>query len=211
MTTTTGEAFIRFAIAQRVLEFGDFTLKSGRVSPYFFNLGAICEGAALSRLGRFYADAIAASGLGFDVIFGPAYKGIPLANVAAVCLHQRHGVDKAVAYNRKEVKDHGERGRLVGAALAGKRVLILDDVITAGTAVREAAALIQDAGGTVAGVAVCFDRGEKGPNGDSAINEIERELQLKVICLSGFSDLLSCVDAEEHDRLEAYSRRCGET
>ncbi len=208
---TTGETFIRFAIAHRVLEFGDFKLKSGRTSPYFFNLGAICSGAALSRLGRFYADAIAASDLEFDVIFGPAYKGIPLASVTAVCLHERYDVDTAVAYNRKEAKDHGEGGRLVGASLKGKRVLILDDVITAGTAVREAAALTRDAGGTVVGVAVCFDRGEKGLDGDPAISEIEREYRLKVVCIAGFNDLLSCADAGQRERLEAYLGRRGET
>ncbi len=206
---TTGATFMRFALARRVLEFGDFKLKSGRTSPYFFNLGAICDGAALAELGRFYADAIVASGVEFDVIFGPAYKGIPLASVTAVCLHQLHGADKAIAYNRKEAKDHGEGGRLVGAALAGRRVLVLDDVITAGTAVREALALIKAAGGVAVGIAVCLDRKEKGADGDSALTAIAREHDLEVISIADFNDLLACADPAQHERLAEYFTRYG--
>ncbi len=204
-----GATFIQFALAHQVLKFGDFKLKSGRTSPYFFNLGAVCSGESLDQLGRFYADAITASGIEYDVIFGLAYKGIPLASVTAACLHRHHGADKAVAYNRKEAKDHGEGGRLVGAALAGRRVLILDDVITAGTAVREALTLIQDAGAAAVGVAVCFDRKEKGPGGDSAIAEIKRAHALQIIRIADFDDLLAYAGAAQRECLEDYFARYG--
>ena len=203
--TAPGAEFIEFALAHRVIELGDFKLKSGRVSPYFFNLGAIRDGGLLDRVGRFYADAIVASGIEFDVLFGPAYKGIPLASVTATCLHRDYRVDKAIAYNRKEVKDHGEGGRLVGAALAGRRVLILDDVITAGTAAREALALIEGAGGAAVGVIVCFDRGEKGSGDESAIAELEREYHLRVIRIADFNMLISRVEASQRKRLEDYA------
>ncbi len=206
---TIGETFIQFALSHRVLEFGDFKLKSGRTSPYFFNLGAISGGGALSRLGDFYADAITESGLEYDVIFGPAYKGIPLATVAATRLHQRHGVNKAVAYNRKEAKDHGEGGQLVGAPIAGRRVLILDDVMTAGTAVNEAAALIQSAEGTAVGVAVSFDREEKDAEGKPAIGKIKQEHGLRLISIANFHDLLRCADAGQRGGLENYFARYG--
>lgn len=208
--TKINESFMKFAIVRGVFEFGEFTLKSGRVSPYFLNLGVIYKGADLLRLGRFYAAMLAEIRLTFNVIFGPAYKGIPLASITAVCLHHGHGISKAVAYNRKEAKDHGEGGRLVGAPLAGKRVMILDDVITAGTAVREAAALVQAAGGTVTGIAACFDRGEKGPDGESAVRGLEREFNLKVACIAGVNDLLSCVNDEKRAELEAYFKRYGD-
>src|SRR5690554_595163 len=151
------QAFIEQAIASEALGFGEFTLKSGRVSPYFFNAGRFCSGAALATLGRCYADAIVASGMAFDVLFGPAYKGISLAAVTAYALAERHGRDMPYAYNRKEKKDHGEGGSLVGAPLRG-RVLIIDDVITAGTAIREAMDMIEGAGAEVAGVAIGLDR-----------------------------------------------------
>ena len=201
--------FIKFALVHRVLQFGDFTLKSGRHSPYFFDLGAICTGTTLAELGRFYADAIAASGIEFDVLFGPAYKGIPLAGVAATCLHERHDLDKGVAYNRKEVKDHGEGGRLVGASLRSRRVLIVDDVMTVGTAAHEAVRLIADAGGEAVGVAVAFDRREKGAGGVAATDEFERTHGFEVIRISDFHDLLACVDGDERACLKAYFERHG--
>ena len=207
--TTLADQFIQFALNENVLKFGDFKLKSGRLSPYFFDLGEICSGTALLELGRFYADAITRSGLEFEVIFGPAYKGIPLASITATCLHQGHGIDKGVAYNRKEPKGHGEGGQLVGASLKGNRVLILDDVITAGTAVRQALALIRDAGGTAIGVAVCFDREEKGPDGDSVIARVKRQHQIKVISIAGFHDLLKHIDADQHGRLKTYFAQYG--
>ncbi|WP_372613012.1 orotate phosphoribosyltransferase, partial [Halomonas sp.] len=153
--------FIAFAIEQGVLRFGDFTLKSGRVSPYFFNAGLFRTGGALARLGRYYARAIADSGLAFDLLFGPAYKGIALAATTAVALADHHDRDLPYAFNRKEAKDHGEGGNIVGAELAG-RILIIDDVITAGTAIREVMDLIKGSGAQAAGVVIALDRQERG-------------------------------------------------
>ena len=191
-----GEAFIRFALSKGAFKRGDFKLKSGRSSRYFFNAGVFCDGASLVETGRFYADAIVAAGIEFDVLFGPAYKGIPLASVTAACLARDHDRNKAIAYNRKEAKDHGEGGRLVGAPLAGKRVLILDDVITAGTAVRESIELIRAAGGTVAGVVVCFDRKEKGSGSDMSAAEIERQYGVRVISIADLDDWLGLEQGE---------------
>ena len=209
MMTALGKKFIQFALDQQAFQFGDFKLKSGRVSPYFFNLGLLCEGEVLSQLGRFYADAIEESGIEFDIIFGPAYKGIPLASVAAVCLHLHHNKNKAFAYNRKEAKDHGEEGQLVGASLAGQRVLIVDDVISAGTAVREALKMIKSAGGTTTGIVVSFNRQEKGLHTDSTIAEIEREYNLKIAYIADFDDLLPLIDSEKRKRLEIYFEQYG--
>ncbi|MGR2738486.1 orotate phosphoribosyltransferase [Billgrantia sp. Q4P2] len=179
--------FIEFAIEQGVLKFGEFTLKSGRVSPYFFNAGLFRSGGALARLGRFYADAIEASGLPFDVLFGPAYKGIPLAATTAVALADHHGRDLPFAFNRKEAKDHGEGGNIVGAELAG-RILIIDDVITAGTAIREVMALIEAASAEAAGVVIALDRQERGQadgetKSQSAIQEVESRYGMPVISI----------------------------
>ncbi|WP_411795702.1 orotate phosphoribosyltransferase [Halomonas sp. A29] len=179
--------FIEFAIEQGVLKFGEFTLKSGRVSPYFFNAGLFRSGSALARLGRFYADAIEASGLPFDVLFGPAYKGIPLAATTAVALADHHGRDLPFAFNRKEAKDHGEGGNIVGAELAG-RILIIDDVITAGTAIREVMALIEAADAEAAGVVIALDRQERGQadgemKSQSAIQEVESRYGMPVISI----------------------------
>ncbi|EQD47257.1 orotate phosphoribosyltransferase, partial [mine drainage metagenome] len=153
--------FLALAHTAGVLRFGSFTLKSGRRSPYFFNLGQIATGAGLVRLGTAYAACIEASGVGFDMLFGPAYKGIPLVTTTAIALAERHGRDVPLAYNRKETKDHGEGGMIVGAALSG-RVLVIDDVLTAGTAVRESLALIRAHGATPAGVVIALDRQERG-------------------------------------------------
>lgn len=181
--------FLDFAIAKGVLRFGEFTLKSGRLSPYFFNTGLFDSGAALARLGRYYAAAIAASGVAFDMLFGPAYKGIPLVAVTAAALAEHHGRDLPYCFNRKEAKDHGEGGMTVGAPLAG-RVLIVDDVITAGTAVRESMAIIEAAGATPAGVAISLDRQERGKGELSAIQEVERDYGMGVVSIVKLADLI---------------------
>ena len=186
--------FIELAREREALKFGTFTLKSGRNSPYFFNAGAFDTGAALARLGRCYADAIVASEVEFDVLFGPAYKGIPLAASVAIALADVHGRDVPWAYNRKEAKDHGEGGLLVGAPLTG-RVLVVDDVITAGTAVREALALIDAEGGRCAGVAIGLDRMERGQGELSAIQEIETEYGLQVISIVNLVNLIEYLQA----------------
>ncbi|MGU2193079.1 orotate phosphoribosyltransferase [Pseudomonas aeruginosa] len=169
--------FIRFAIERGVLRFGEFTLKSGRTSPYFFNAGLFDSGLALARLGRFYAEAVIDSGIDFDVLFGPAYKGIPLAATTAVALAEQHQRDLPWCFNRKEAKDHGEGGTLVGAPLSG-RVLIIDDVITAGTAIREVMQIIDAQGARAAGVLIALNRQERGKGELSAIQEVERVMQI---------------------------------
>ena len=174
--------FIEFAIDAGVLRFGDFTLKSGRISPYFFNAGLFNTGRHLARLGRFYARAIVDSGIRFDVLFGPAYKGIPLAAAAGIALADHHDRNVPWCFNRKEAKDHGEGGNLVGAMLTGA-VLIIDDVITAGTAIRESVEIIQAAGATPAGVVIALDRQERGRDARSAIQEVEDTLGIKVISI----------------------------
>ncbi|MCK5875210.1 MAG: orotate phosphoribosyltransferase [Alcanivoracaceae bacterium] len=181
--------FIEFALARGALKFGDFTLKSGRQSPYFFNAGTFNSGAALAALGRYYADAIVASGLKFDMLFGPAYKGIPLVAAVAVALAEHHGLDLPWAFNRKEAKDHGEGGWLVGAPLQGK-VLVIDDVITAGTAIREVAALFAKTEASMAAVLVALDRQEKGQGALSAIQEVEQVLGVPVRSIVGLSDII---------------------
>ena len=192
--------FIEFAIEQGVLKFGEFTLKSGRVSPYFFNAGMFRSGAALARLGRFYAQAIAASGIAVDVLFGPAYKGIPLAAASAVALADRHGRDLPFAFNRKEAKAHGEGGNIVGAELAG-RILIIDDVITAGTAIGEVMTLIDAAGAQAAGVVIALDRRECGQAGDeikpqSAIQEVESRYAIPVVSIVTLDMVLAYLEEQ---------------
>ena len=181
--------FIRFAIERGVLRFGEFTLKSGRTSPYFFNAGLFNSGLALARLGRFYAEAVQASGIDFDVLFGPAYKGIPLATATAVALAEQHGRDLPWCFNRKEAKDHGEGGSLVGSPLAG-RVLIVDDVITAGTAIREVMQIIQNQGAQAAGVLIALNREERGQGELSAIQEVERDFAMPVISIVSLTQVL---------------------
>jgi len=185
--------FIELARRHDVLRFGEFTLKSGRISPYFFNAGAFCSGAALAELGRCYARRIVDSGLEFDVLLGPAYKGIPLATTTAVALADHHGRDVPFAYNRKEAKDHGEGGVLVGAPLRG-RVLVIDDVITAGTAVREVIAMIEAAGARLAGVAVGLNRQERGTGALSAIQEIEQSCGVPVLSIIEMDHIISYLE-----------------
>lgn len=187
--------FIDFMLAQNVLKFGEFTLNSGRVSPYFFNMGEVSDGAAFARLGRAYADAIVAEGLEFDVLFGPAYKGIPIAVTTAVALAERD-INVGVAYNRKEAKDHGEGGMLVGAEVAG-RVLLIDDVLTSGKAIRSAVGLIRDTGATIAGAVIAMDRqeilaeaGEADERQATAVAQLAEDLGAPVISIAKMSDLI---------------------
>lgn len=196
--------FIQFALDSQVLRFGRFTLKSGRISPYFFNAGLFNTGAQLAQLGRFYAAAIVNSGLGFDVLFGPAYKGIPLASAAAIALAEQYGRSVPWSFNRKEAKDHGEGGTLVGAALQG-RVLIIDDVITAGTAIRESMAIIEQAGAQATGVVIALDRQERGKGSLSAIQEVEQNFGLQVTSIITLADLMTFLadNAHLHAHLEA--------
>jgi orotate phosphoribosyltransferase len=179
--------FIAFCIESGALKFGNFTTKSGRVSPYFFNIGAFASGAALERLAQFYAKAIVASGVKFDMMFGPAYKGIALAAATAIVL-ARSGRDIPYAFNRKEAKDHGEGGDTIGAPVAG-RVLIVDDVLTAGTAVRESLALIRARGATPVALAIALDRMERGQGAASAIREIEERHAISVVAIANLDDL----------------------
>ena len=181
--------FIRFAIERGVLRFGEFTLKSGRTSPYFFNAGLFNSGLALAQLGRFYAAAVVESGIAFDVLFGPAYKGIPLAAATAVALAEQHQQDLPWCFNRKEAKTHGEGGSLVGAPLEG-RVLIVDDVITAGTAIREVMQIIQAQGAQAAGVLIALNREERGQGELSAIQEVERDFGMPVVSIVSLTQVL---------------------
>lgn len=205
--------FIQFALDHAALKFGQFTLKSGRQSPYFFNAGAFSTGEALGAVGGFYADAILATGIEFDVLFGPAYKGIPLAAATAIALAERTGKSIPWVFNRKEAKDHGEGGHLVGAPLVG-RVLIVDDVITAGTAIRESLQLIEAAGAQAVGVAVMMDRQERGQGALSAIGELRRDYDLAVINIASLDDLIAfCGDSAEMTAsrvgMEAYRTQYG--
>lgn len=182
--------FLDFAIGRGVLRFGEFTLKSGRISPYFFNAGLFDSGAVLARLGRCYAAAIVDAGLEFDTLFGPAYKGIPLVATVAVALAEQHGRDVPWCFNRKEAKDHGEGGMIVGAPLKG-RVLIVDDVITAGTAIRETMQILTAHGATPAGVAIALDRRERGQGELSAVQEVERAHGIAVTSIASLDDLVA--------------------
>ena len=207
--------FIELTLEREVLRFGDFTLKSGRHSPYFFNLGRIDSGAALARLGESYAAALIRAQLDVDMLFGPAYKGIALAAATAIALATRHGLDLPWAYNRKEAKAHGEGGTLVGAPLRG-RVLIVDDVMTAGTAVRESLALIRAHGATPAGVLIALDRQERGQAELSAAQEVARDHGIPVIAITGLDEVLTYAQerpelAAEHARLLDYRARYGVT
>lgn len=205
--------FIDFAINAGVMRFGDFTLKSGRVSPYFFNAGLFNTGEQLARLGRFYARAIVDSNLEFDVLFGPAYKGIPLATAAGIALADHHSRNIPWCFNRKETKDHGEGGNLVGAGLHGK-VLIIDDVITAGTAIREAVDIIESTGAILAGVVIALDRQERGRGEQSAIQEVEATFGIPVISIVKLGHLLQYLQEkpghnEDMQKILAYRERYG--
>ena len=187
--------FLEFALARQVLRFGEFTLKSGRKSPYFFNAGLFNTGASLAAIGKSYAQAVVDSGIGFDMLFGPAYKGIPLATVTAAALAEHHGIDLPYCFNRKEAKDHGEGGNLVGAPLKG-RVLIVDDVITAGTAVREAVSIIRAAGATPVGLVIALDRQERGQGALSAVKEVEQEHKMQVAAIVRLAELRDWVASQ---------------
>ncbi|WP_296593620.1 orotate phosphoribosyltransferase [Methylophaga sp.] len=205
--------FIEFALATGVLRFGEFTLKSGRISPYFFNSGLFNSGATLARLGRFYAQAISESKLDYDVLFGPAYKGIPLASTTAVALADQHDRDVPYVFNRKEKKDHGEGGQLVGAELKGK-VLIIDDVISAGTSVGESVDIIRAAGADPAGVIIALDRQERGQGELSAIQQVEQTHKIPVVSIICLNDLLSYLqghhDLQQHlPAVKAYREQYG--
>ena len=188
--------FIELALSADVLRFGEFTLKSGRVSPYFFNAGLFNNGHALSRLGKYYADAIVDSGIQFDVLFGPAYKGIPLASACAIALADKHNRTIPYCFNRKEAKEHGEGGNLIGAPLTG-RVLIIDDVITAGTAIRESMDIIHAAGAQAAGVLIALNRQERGTGEKSAIQEVEERYQIPVISIVSLEHVIAYISQQE--------------
>lgn len=205
--------FIEFALEQDVIRFGEFTLKSGRQSPYFFNAGLFRTGEAMSKLGKFYAQALVSSGIEFDILFGPAYKGIPLATATAVALSEQHERNVPWCFNRKEVKDHGEGGNIVGAALEG-RAVIVDDVISAGTAVREVMEIIEPSDARPAAVMIALDRQEKGQGELSAIQEVERDFSIPVISIIKLKDLLTYVEGTEAFRqyapaIRAYREQYG--
>ena len=194
--------FLDFAIEQQVLRFGEFTLKSGRKSPYFFNAGLFNNGEAISKLGQFYAAAMMHAKLDSDILFGPAYKGIPLATTTAVALFEKHNRNVPWCFNRKEAKDHGEGGSIVGAPLEG-RVAIIDDVITAGTAIREVMAIIEQTDATPAAVVVAMDRQEKGQGELSAIQEVERDFNIPVLSIVSLANLLEY--SENHPEVRRYA------
>jgi orotate phosphoribosyltransferase len=207
------QQFLELALELEVLRFGEFTLKSGRVSPYFFNAGLFSTGYAAAKLGRYYASAIADSQIEFDMLFGPAYKGIPLVTLAAAALAEHHDIDTAYAFNRKEAKAHGEGGSIVGAPLAG-RVLIVDDVITAGTAVREACQLITSAGATVAGLIISLDRQEIGRDSRSAVQELEQTLGIPVVSIVKLEDLIELLEESKEygeflEPVQKYQQKYG--
>lgn len=207
------QQFIEFALSRNVLKFGEFTLKSGRVSPYFFNAGLFNSGEDLAKLGEFYAQAIQAQQLEYDLIFGPAYKGIPIATAAATALYHQFAINKPVCFNRKEAKDHGEGGNLIGSPLQGK-VLLIDDVITAGTAIRESMQLIEANQATLAGVMIALDRQEKGKSDLSAIQEVERDYHCDVSSIITLEHLLTYLQQSEQyseflPKMLAYRQQYG--
>jgi orotate phosphoribosyltransferase len=213
MTAAYQSEFIELCTQLGVLRFGSFTLKSGRESPYFFNAGLFNTGAAIAAVGRAYAHALSASDLNFDMLFGPAYKGIPLVTITAAALAERHRRDVPFAFNRKEAKDHGEGGRIVGSPLKG-RVLIVDDVITAGTAIRESIEIIRTSGATPAGVLLALDRQERASGGDySAVQEVRSQYQIPVVSVINLSDLMHHVSrtgqAGELSSMRQYRERYG--
>lgn len=205
--------FIEFALKNDVLRFGEFTLKSGRISPYFFNAGLFNSGEALAKLGQYYAAAIKESAVKFDILFGPAYKGIPLATTCAVALYEHQNTNIPYSFNRKEAKSHGEGGNIVGAALEGD-ILIIDDVITAGTAIREAMDIIAAANAKPAGVIIALDRQEKGTGETSAIQEVEQQYNIPVLSIIKLEHLITYIDgnsdfAKFTDKVKAYREQYG--
>lgn len=207
------QEFIEFALSRQVLKFGSFTLKSGRTSPYFFNAGLFNTGGDLAKLGRFYAAALMDAGIDFDVLFGPAYKGIPIATTTAVALAEHHDRDVPYCFNRKEAKTHGEGGSLVGSPLKG-RIMLVDDVITAGTAIRESMEIIQAQGAELAGVLIALDRQERGKGELSAIQEVERDFGTKVVSIIGLKDLIQYLEGKPElaahlDAVKAYRTEFG--
>ncbi len=206
--------FIEFALDRQALKFGEFTLKSGRKSPYFFNAGLFNTGKDLALLGRFYAAALMDANLKYDVIFGPAYKGIPIVSSTVVALSEHHNVDVPYCFNRKEAKDHGEGGNLVGSSIYQQRVMLVDDVITAGTAIRESMRILEDNQSKLAGVLICLDRQEKGRGELSAIQEIKQTYHCNVISIITLDDLIQYLyrDPSRKDQVvqvEAYRSEYG--
>ena len=212
INTFQAQAFIELALSRGVLKFGEFTLKSGRVSPYFFNAGLLNDGEALALLANGYADQLMQCE-GVEVIFGPAYKGIPFVAATAVALAQNHQKGVPWGFNRKEAKDHGEGGVLVGASVAGKKVWIIDDVITAGTAIREVVTILKNAGAEIAGVLVALDRQERGQGELSAIQEVQKELNIPVHALITMTDLMDYLEQKGEtsslENMQAYRREYG--
>ena len=216
MNTTTQrfqQDFIELALECEVLQFGEFELKSGRISPYFFNAGKFSTGGALARMGRCYAAALHASGLHVDMLFGPAYKGIPLVSTTAMALSEQHGMDLPFAFNRKEAKTHGEGGNIVGAPLAGD-VVVIDDVMTAGTAIRESMGILNKSGSRGAGVVIGRDRCERGDGERSAVQQVEQDWGLTVVSVVSLHDIIAWVEsnpamAQHREALEQYRERYG--
>ena len=205
--------FIELALEFDVLQFGIFELKSGRISPYFFNAGKFSTGGALLRLGRCYAAALRASGVQVDMLFGPAYKGIPLVSTTAMALSEQHGVDLPFAFSRKEAKTHGEGGNIVGAPLAGD-VVVIDDVMTAGTAIRESMAILNESGARGSGVVIGLDRCERGDGESSAVQQVEQDWGLTVVSVVSLHDIIAWVEsnpemAQHREALEQYRERYG--
>ena len=210
------QEFINFSLSQGVLKFGEFELKSGRISPYFFNMGLFNTGSTIAKLGDFYAQALVNEEKNFDLLFGPAYKGIPIVTSLASSLSKNHQIDKPFTFNRKEVKDHGEKGQLVGAPIKGK-VLIVDDVITAGTAIHEASNLISELNGEVMGILISLDRQEKGQGALSAVEEVSQKLNVPVISIVTLNDIIEYIleDGGELsqfiDQIKSYREKYGIT
>ena len=203
---TYKQEFIEFALECKVLRFGDFTLKSGRKSPYFFNSGLFNSGGTLARLGRYYAQAIRDGGVEFDMLYGAAYKGIPLVAATAIGLADLTERDPQWCFNRKEVKDHGEKGGLVGASLQG-RVLMIDDVVSAGTSVRESMAIIQDAGAAPVGIVVALDRQERGQGGTSAMQEVNTEFGIETLSIANLANVMQFLESDPGRTRELESMR----
>lgn len=210
---TYQQQFLEFAIAQNVLRFGNFTLKSGRQSPYFFNMGLFNDGQAIAQLGRFYAQTIEQAKIEFDLLFGPAYKGIPLVTTTSIALADHHQRNLPYCFNRKETKDHGEGGNIVGAPLKG-RVLLIDDVISAGTAIREAVEIIQTAGAELVGVVIALNRQERGQSKLSAIQEIEQQYNIPVTSIVNLDQLIQYLEQQPEETkdlaaIKAYREEYG--